>query len=1174
MIEEIMTKDNTELKSATSGISDEERLEVLRNKDGNLPMLTDEQKQAVLSKGHILVSAAAGSGKTYTMVQRIMLMVAEGFSMRDMLVLVYNTAAAEELKNKLHTELFKMACSARGEERERFRKELDDLPFCHICTIHSFCNALIRDNFDKLGISPSFEVLDEKQHGTYMNTALDNVFESYASEGDEAFDDIVEIFSQARREDNLRANVIKLHTLIDIQPNKQGFYDKVRQCYAGFEDSDFMRVLHDYYAAYFKEAERKLAMSEMQLSKTSLEKYKIAMRVALVLCDEMSSADSFRKMCGIAAEYEKPDLGRRTKIDVETKLVSDVAKDYFDEIFEVCGELKNRLSEFDKMQTAHAQNAVYIDKIIELSARFDDELTKLKQADNVLSFEDLQHLAVRLLTDYPELGSQYSAVFVDEYQDVNPTQEFIIGGLVRDECFMVGDVKQSIYGFRLADPKIFLSRQKKYKNGDGIAIDFNRNFRSARAILEFVNAVFDVVMTEESADVDYKNTSAFVLDGMQGDGFVQVHLFTNKKAVSKTVSGLYDITKHEQDEESVSGAQFEGAYIAKQIKQLVKGGAITDGRRISYGDIAVLFRSRSTNASKIVEQLKLAGIPVDEGVFEKSASNPERELVSMLRVIDNPRQDIPLAGFLLSFFGGYNESELAVIAAESGECLYDKVMAFIERFAGNDDNDKEKSADGGDIIHDIEIALKAEQKEKIRLANRLRATFEIIDNYRLKASFKSVSDLMGGIVSDFCYDAYLMKAGEADVCGLKSFIASVSERDNKSLGRFLDGYSETSDNRISTGGGDKVQISTFHSYKGLEIPIVFVADTACSFNSESRSGDLTVYGNGYVGLRYFDFENKFKYDTLSKLAVSKLNRLSRIKEEMRLFYVALTRAKQMMYVTASVADSKCRDFGVKEQIGGATCDLDFISSAICAGADVHYYKHSADECEDIGEVNIPASLPADEKMVESIKELRKFVYPHKVATQLAMKYSVSALDKADEPTVNVYDEGAGAELGTLYHRIMQHIDFFTAGEDGVKAELERLTAENILTQEECGSVDVGIIARCLDSEVIKLAADAQLHGKCLREQPFMMYRSAIEISSELDTDDKVLVQGIVDLFIDGKSKILVDFKYSRMDDKRLVEKYKKQLYLYKTAIEGAIRADIDRIVIYSFRTSSTLEIPV
>ncbi|MDE6302904.1 MAG: UvrD-helicase domain-containing protein, partial [Clostridia bacterium] len=762
MTDDIMTVEETVVNGAQSDIntkadvlssnvkSDSERIESLRNKDGKLPTLTDEQKQAVLSKGHILVSAAAGSGKTYTMVKRIMLMVAEGVSMRDMLVLVYNTAAAEELKNKLHTELFEMACSARGEERERFRRELDDLPFCHICTIHSFCNALIRDNFDKLGISPSFEVLDEKQHATYMNTALDNVFELYALEGDDAFDDIVEIFSQARREDNLRANVIKLHTLIDIQPDKQGFYDKVKACYAGFEDSEFMRVLRDYYAAYFKEAKCKLAVNELELSKTSLEKFKTAIRIAFALCDEMCSADSFRKMCAIAAEYEKPEYSRRGKMDDNEKFVSLISKDYLDDVFKVCEELKGLLSEFDKMQTAHAQNAVYIDKIIELTARFDEELTKLKQDDNVLSFEDLQHFTVKLLTDYPELGSQYSAVFVDEYQDVNPTQEFIINSLVRDECFMVGDVKQSIYGFRLADPKIFLSRQKSYKDGDGIAIDFNRNFRSARAILEFVNAVFDVVMTEESADVDYKNTSAFVLDGMPDDsieldgekvkGFVQVHLFTNKRADSKTASGLYDITRHEQEDESVSGAEFEGAYIAKQIKQLVRGGAITDGRRISYGDIAVLFRSRSTNASKIVGQLKLAGIPVDEGIFEKSASSPERELVAMLRMIDNPRQDIPLAGFLLSFFGGYNESELAEIAAEDGECLYDKAILFIAKNTNN------------------------------ALAGRLKDTFAVIDNYRLKASFKSVSDLMGGIVSDFCYDAYLMKAGEADVCGLKAFI--------------------------------------------------------------------------------------------------------------------------------------------------------------------------------------------------------------------------------------------------------------------------------------------------------------------------------------------------------------------------------------------------------------------
>lgn len=1126
---------------------DEARLDVLR-KDGKLT-LTDAQKRAVLTKGKILVSAAAGSGKTSTMVKRIMLMLAEGYSLRNMLTLVYNTAAADELRERLHSELFDRVCSEVGELREKFRKELDDLPLCHICTIHSFCNTLIRDNFEKLGISPTFEVLDEQAHATYMNEALDNVFNAYSEENDEIFGDIAEIFLQARKEENLKTNIIKLHNLIDVNPDRDRFISKAIKCFESFEDSEFIEILVSYYKSFFENAVCRLSEISEIISATSLVKYSEALAITVSFAKQELSATSLRNMLSIACACEKPNLGRRSpKLSDFEKEKSNIAKAYIDEVYSVAAELCELKDIIDDLEVKHTQNGLYVNKIIQITLRFADELQKLKQADNVLSFEDLQHYASRLLSDYPDLAGMYDAVFVDEYQDVNPTQEFIIQRLVKDECFMVGDVKQSIYGFRLADPKIFLSRQESYKNGEGAAIDFNRNFRSARKILAFVNGVFNAVMTEKSADVDYKNTAAFELDGAPEGGSVQVHLFTDKKAERTDAAGLYDITNHTQSDEDISGSQTEGRYIASEIKSLV-GRAKKDGGYIGYGDIAILFRSRSRGAQQIIEELKMAGIPVDESVFGRTVSKPERELICMLRVIDNPRQDIPLAGFLLSFFGGFDEGELAVMAMEEGDCLYDKLMAFLNKFP--------------------ECETESVSRED-RIAAKLNGVLKMLENYRIKASFKSVSELMGGIVSDFCYDAYLMSSGEAEVYGLKSFIAGVAGQKDCSLGKFLDGYSEGADSRIAAGGGERVHISTFHGFKGLEIPITFVADTAFGFNYESGSGDLVALGEGYIGLKYFDFESKLKYNTLSRIAVSKLAKQQRIKEEMRLFYVALTRAKQMTYVTASLSAKKSGEFGVIDKIGGESCDLDFISTAICRGSvDVAAFSHTAEDFPLREEIDGRNVLAPNERIVEAIRKGREFSYPYAASTRLAMKYSVSALDSMDEQTVRVYEEGAS--VGTVYHKVMQYIDFFATGEDKVALELERLESEGVLTAEERSLVDVSLITACLDSEIMKLARDAQLNGKCYREQPFMMYKPAREIKEEFSSDDKVLVQGVVDLFICGERNVLVDFKCSHLDDKKLVEKYKTQLYLYKTAIESAISEKIDDVLIYSFLSKHTLK---
>ncbi len=1130
--------------------ADEIRLEKLK-KEGVLT-LTDAQKQAVLAKGRILVSAAAGSGKTSTMVKRILLMIAEGVSLRNMLVLVYNTAAADELRERLHLELFNMACSETGEPRERFGKELDELPLCHICTIHSFCNSLIRDNFEKLGISPAFDVLDEQAHAAYMNEALSNVFEKYSEENDEAFCDITEIFSQARKEDNLRANIIKLREIIDVQPDRASFKSKALECFADFEKSDFMTVLQSYYKDFFENARERLAEIGEILSAMSVGRFSEAVSETDAFCAQELNAITFREMLYIASQCEKPAPGRRSpKLGELEKQTTDIAKAYIDEVYGICAELKELYENFGEFEAQHSQNAVYINKLIEITERFDKELQKIKKEANVLSFEDLQHYAAKLLTDCPELGSEYEAVFVDEYQDVNPTQEFIIERIIKGECFMVGDVKQSIYGFRLADPKIFLSRQESYKHGDGTAIDFNRNFRSAKSILAFVNGVFNAVMTERSADVNYKDTAAFELEGAPDGGSVQIHLFTEKKAERSEAQGLYDITNHKQTEEGASASESEGRFIASEIRALVGRAKREGGGYIGYGDIAILFRSRSRGAQQIVEQLKIEGIPVDESVFGRSTSRPERELISMLRVLDNPRQDIPLAGFMLSFFGGYSESELANVAMCEGECLYDKALAYAEPGSGENCGAETENYDAA-------------------LAEKLRGTLKMLDGYRIKASFKSVAELMCGIVSDFCYDAYLTVGGEAEAYGLKDFIQSAAKQSDCSLGRFLDGYSELADSRAPSGGGERVRISTFHGFKGLEIPVTFVADCAYGFNYESGNGDLVTLGTGYIGLKYFDFKRKQKYNTLSRTAVSKLVRQQRLKEEMRLFYVALTRAKQTTYVTAAISAKKRIEFGVVEKIGGAGCDLDFISSAICRNSvDVPVFSHTSDEFAPRPIDDAYGVLPSDGRLTDYILKARERVYPHDASTKLAMKYSVSSLYRMDEKSVPVYEEGAN--VGTVYHRIMQYIDFFARGEDEVKAELRRMTAEGLITEEEADEIDVSLIVRCLDCEVMDMAREALLRGRCLREQPFMMYKPANELREDFKSSDRVLVQGVIDLFISAERKVLVDFKYSRLDDEKLVERYKTQLKLYKSAIESAISEKVDDVVIYSFTSGRALK---
>lgn len=1145
----------------------EKRLDILRDEKGRL-LLTDDQKKAVLESGPILVSASAGSGKTSTMIKRILLLIAEGATLRRMLILVYNNAAADELKDKLHNELFKSACAQTGELRERFRKELDELSFCHICTIHAFCQSLIRENFDKLGLSPTFEVLDESEHATYMNEALDEVIAEYCARGGSTFMELVDIFSQSRKEDNLKNNLIKLHKLIEIQPNKSDFATCVSECYDSFENSKFFDILNEYYLSFFSRAKQALLpLSQRAAASDFLKTYSASVNNALVLCEEILRAKSVKEMAIAANAYVKPRAATTQKTPPEDKLIAEYIKGYYKEFDKVVDELKELCEHFDELKPAHEQNAKYVKKLVEVCGTFSEKLAELKKERNVLSFEDLQNKAIELLNADDSAKEDFDVVFVDEYQDVNPTQEAIIRKMIKGDCFMVGDVKQSIYGFRLADPAIFLSRQLGYEKNakEGTNVYFNRNFRSAYGILNFVNGVFDSAMTKKSADIDYKSEARFELkdvapvelEDVSPEGYVQLHLFVKPKSESAIANGLYDVTSEEVDDEESASTQ-EGKFIASEIKKLVgkaKGvGENGQGKRIGYGDIAVLFRSRSTGAREIVRVLKESGIPVNEGAFGKSASLPERELMAFLRVLDNPRQDVPLAGYLLSFFGGYDESELVYIASLGGGCLYDKLTLLAR----------------GDKYKDSNLSQKA------------AATLDKLAEYRLKASFKNLCELMSEIIGDYCYDAYLMRKGEGDVYALKSFVQSASVQD-VTLGKFVESYCETDGNDRGATGGDRVIISTFHGYKGLENPIVFVSDIAFGFNYESSSGDLILSGKGYgdgtqagnnkglVGMNVFDFDKKQKSTvTLSKKAVVKCIKDNQLKEEIRLFYVALTRAKQIMYLTASVSETKSAAFGKTAHIDDVGCALDLISNAVFEDAvSCMPIRHYAGED---GNCDMPSSALVtplvNDKLIEKIKQVEAFEYPHKEATALAMKYSVSALDCIDDTAVSVFEEAA--KIGTAYHKVMQYIDYFASGENEAEKEISRMVQEGLLDAEEAKSVKASDIARCLESDVMAMAREGEKKGVCMREKAFMMYKPASEVSDAFTSNDKVLVQGVIDLFINDQKKYIVDFKNSALRDEQTIEKYRKQLYLYKSAVESAIGAKIDGVMLYSFKTGKTV----
>lgn len=1077
---------------------------------------TAEQREAVEARGRILVAASAGAGKTSTMINKIIREIGGGTPLSRILVLVYNEAAADEIKEKLHVALFDAACSADGDLRDLYRRSLDDLAFADIGTIHAFCRTLLKENFEKAGISPSFDVADEGAENAYAREAMDAVFAEYSESGDEVFCRLADILSRGRREDGLRAAVARLHGIYEIQPDRDAFRAKVAACFAenGGPYADILTRRANALYAKCADVCREILPALIVTGQTS---YADRITALARICEEGASAD-FGGLLALAARGTELPAARKTKGADEYAV--ECAKAACEAVAAEAEMWRTQLVSPDRVREGQVQNAVFAAKLMEIVVRYDAEFTARKRADDVLSFADLERCAAELVASGEDFGSAYDIVFVDEYQDVNPVQEYIISSLVRDNAFMVGDVKQSIYGFRLADPSIFLRRKAAYDRGGGKHIGFYRNFRSERHILDFVNAVFDTVMTKESADIDYAGDGRFIVDGGEADtgDNVQIHLFCS-------------------DNGRQSSLDCEGRFIAAEIKRLCGRAAGGEGR-LTYGDFAVLFRSRNSAAQRITACLREAGIPVDDGGFTRDTGRPERDLINFLTVLDNPRQDLPLCGFMLSYFGGFDETELALVAAErgKGECLYD--------------------------------AVAARAAEKDALGVKLADMLTMLDAYRLKASFKSVPELMQSIVADFSFDAYMAAEGEGAAASVISFVTAAAGRDTVGLSGFLAAYNSRSgaaDKRPS--GGDRVKISTFHGYKGLEAPVVFVAGVAEARGRGRSAGDVTVDNSGCIGMKYYDIVHRTVRPTLSYAAVAAMTEERENKEEMRLFYVALTRAKQYLYVTGSPYKNALAGYGRYPQLKNAASNLDYLSAAVYAGRlRARTYVHTEDGGERGAErrVQMPVAAVCREDDLRDIGEGVNFVYPYSASTSLGMKYSVSALDGGgDELTLSAFADRA--DEGTLYHTVMEHIDFSARGENGVSRELKRLTDEGVISADEAASIDADAVARCLDSPLIELARNSV----CYREKPFMMYLPAERVGGDA-CGDRVLVQGVIDLIIDGEEKIIVDFKNSFLRNEEAMEKYKKQLKLYKTAAESSFLPKIDKTVLYSFKTGETI----
>lgn len=1185
-------------------------------------MFTPEQQRAIDSRGGaLLVSAAAGSGKTKVLVERLLGRVMDdenGCDVDDFLVITYTKAAASELRAKILDGI-----SERLAENPMSRKLRRQQIICHraeIGTIHSFCARIIRDNVHILNISPDFRVADEAESMSIKLKVLDDVLEARYTVIAEnaAFAQLVDTMGAGRDDRKLIEIVLDTYSKLQSHPYPQqwinaqtaelsldGVTDAAETIWGkalvarAKQAADYwigrMRSLIEEagtYAEFYAKYEQSLSDTldtVLKFSDALSESWDAA---------HICAAQDFPKATGRASGYDDLKAARKKCVDEMRKIFS-----WFE------------TSSAESLEDIRAV-APIVGELLQLTRDFDTAYAAEKNRRNVIDFSDQEHMAVRLLVDEEtmqptplarEISARYEEIMVDEYQDVNAVQELIFAAISKDgkNLFMVGDVKQSIYRFRLADPSIFLSKYRSFKDDDKASdgeerrVVLSRNFRSRAGILSAVNYIFRNIMSTDFGEMEY-TPREYLYPGAN-------YPETDEAEVELNVIDLsYDGDEGDRPEK----LDVEAAFIAERAQELIENGKVSDGkggfRPVRYGDIAILLRSTKEKAARYAAALNARGIPSGldkgEGFFESLEVSC---IISLLTVIDNPLQDIPLISVLRSPLFAFTADELSDIRLQ------------------------DKSAD---FYRALELA--AEDIEKCyQFTQRL-------ESYRNLASDMSAHELIWHIYCDTdmlsIYGA--MHGGELRRSNLMEFM-QLAVNYEKAGYRGLFGFitfvrkmieQGSSPERTASGSGDAVQIMSIHKSKGLEYPIVILADTAKKFNLTDSTKPLPMHTKLGAGAKRRDLDRKIEYPTVARYAVSEEITRETLAEELRVLYVALTRAKEKLIITATIKDAEKalgklaeditfpvspqrmkslrsmsdwilvtaiqRQEAIALRFGNVPTAIDTdpgkpwdIRLVSAAGYSERTYAPSA-------EAEKAESVSADAETVERVKRLLEFEYPHKAALSLPSKLTATELkgrfvdyemneDAARMPLSErefelrrpsfaaEKKELTAAEKGTALHIAMQYVRFENCQTEGTTSvELQSLFVRKLLTTQQLNAIDPAKITKFATSDVCRKLLSAD---KLYREFKFSVLVSASELYPNAG-EDKILLQGVVDCAAEsGEELIILDFKTDYVTDSSIAAKaeyYRGQLEAYKLAMSRITGKENVRTSLYFFALNREIEV--
>lgn len=1113
------------------------------------------------------------------------------------------------------------------------QKQITLLNKSNICTIHSFCLDVIRNYFYEIDIPANFQIGDTTEMELLKQEVLEDLFEQKYIEKDKDFLRLIDTYASYRGDEDLKNLILRIENKIQSNPfpikwleEKVENFNLKEKLECDFSDTIWGKVLLNEFKEELIENILKLKQVQNNLRKyPELEKYTLTIINDREQLEEIKNIIENEENNKWEKVYIKAHELQFDKWPIDRKITID----YKNKAKEIRDKIKNRvMTDIDKTviySSKEANQTMYnmysiLNSLKNIILEFEEKFTQKKREKNRIDFHDIEHLALKILVKEQDgeivpsniaksMQDKFVEIVIDEYQDSNLVQEYILNSVSKqNNIFMVGDIKQSIYRFREARPELFLDKYENYKKvteeekTNGTKIQLFKNFRSRQEVLTFTNFVFEEIMSKKLGDVEYNqeeylNLGASYPEDQEKTMIPELHIID----LAKEEESIWkEETTDDTDSTNIIEKNIEEAkLVANQIENLINSGfKIYDRkkgtRKITYKDIAILLRSTSNIAPIYEKELVKKNLPVFcDTSSEYLESSEIQTIISLLKIINNPMQDIPLVCVLRSPIGNFTDNDLVTIRLiDNKECFY-------------------------------KALLKARISVNEELRKKIDTFLENLDNFRQLEKEKPLDEFIWQIYQDTNYYNYvgLLNNGGLKQANLKMLFERAKQYEMASFKglynfiNFLDrlriNNSDLSAAKIVGENDNVIRIMSIHKSKGLEFPVVFLCNSSKNFNKQDLNESILIHQDLGLGPKYIDSDRRIEYPTLAKEAIRLKLETEMISEEMRVLYVALTRAKEKLIITGVTKnfEKELKDkeemLSIYKQEGINKIEdrllkkyssyLDWIILLSLKNSDQDKIKiqvHKITDNEDIIELENKEEKQEKIKTIIDEKELEKIIqkleweYPYIISSKVPTKTSVSKIkeDKQIELEELLSKERnyhfevpkfmidgdknkiSNARKGSLFHLCIQKLDEKkNYAKEDIQKLIDTLAQKEIILKEEVDAISIPLILKYIKSDLWnELKTAKEIH----KEEPFYLELTADRIDENYPKEDKILLQGIIDLYYIDKNDnlILVDYKtdYVEKENKEsLILKYKEQLNLYKEALEKALNKKVDKVIIYS-----------